>query len=105
MSSIKSTLGALLGTVSSTATVVTSTLNAASGGAGMLNAYVDYHAKQQAKDYAELAKSSDAIASEKAATAAVERARAIKAMNMNAEELALFASVQAAIVQAREAVK
>ena len=104
MSSIKSTLGALLGTVSSTATVVTSTLNAASTGAGMLNAYADHHAKQQAKDYAVLSLSSDAIAAEKAATAAVERARAVKAMNLSAEELALFASVQASTAQALSAV-
>ncbi len=90
MSSVKSTFGALLGTVSSTATVITSTLNAASTGAEMLNAYADHHSKQQRKDYARLELSSDKIAAEKASRAAVERAREIRAMNMNAEELALF---------------
>lgn len=90
MSTVKSTFGALLGTVASTATVVTSTLNAASTGADMLNKYAEHHALQQRKDYAVLALASDDIAAEKAAKAKIERVREIRTMNMNAEELALF---------------
>ena len=94
MSSIKSTLGALLGTVSSTATVATSTLNAASSGAEMLNKYVEKHAKQQRKDYAVEELTMDAVAEEKASIHAVERARTIRAMNLTAEELVLFNDTQ-----------
>lgn len=100
MSSIKSTFGSLLGTVSSTATVVTSTLNAASTGAAMLNQYAEFHAQQQRKDYAVLSLSSDDVAAEKAAIATVERNRTVKAMNLSAEELALFADTQARVKQA-----
>lgn len=94
MSSLKATFGSLLSTVSSTATVVTSTLNAASTGAAMLNQYAEYHASQQRKDYAVLSLSSDDVAAEKAATSQIERLRAVKAMNLSAEELTLFAATQ-----------
>ena len=104
MSTVKSTFGALLGTVASTATTVTSTLNAAAVGAEMLNQYAEHHAKQQRKDYAALAADSDHIAAEKVATARVERARNIRMMNMTAEEKALFEAtlteVKAAIAAA-----
>lgn len=100
MSSIKSTFGSLLSTVSSTATVVTSTLNAASTGAAMLNQYAEFHAQQQRKDYAVLSLSSDDVAAEKAAIATIERNRTVKAMNLSAEELALFADTQARVKQA-----
>ena len=92
MASIKSTFGSVLATVQSTATVVTSTLNAASTGASMLNAYADHHSQQQRKDYAVLSLSSDKIAAEKAATQQIERLRAIKAMSLTDEEKVLFAS-------------
>ena len=94
MSSIKATFGSLLSTVSSTATVVTSTLNAASTGAAMLNQYAEYHAQQQRKDYAVLSLSSDDVAAEKAATNQIERLRAVKSMNLSAEELVLFQTTQ-----------
>ena len=100
MSSLKATFGSLLSTVSSTATVVTSTLNAAATGAAMLNQYAEYHATQQRKDYAVLSLSSDDVAAEKAATSQIERLRAVKAMNLSAEELTLFASTQERVKQA-----
>lgn len=94
MSSIKATFGSLLSTVSSTATVVTSTLNAASTGASMLNSYAEHHATQQRKDYAVLALTQDDVAVEKAAKHQIERLRELKALNMNAEEQAMFLATQ-----------
>lgn len=94
MSSLKATFGSLLSTVSSTATVVTSTLNAASTGAAMLNSYAEHHAQQQRKDYAVLALTQDDVAVEKAAKHQIERLRELKALNMNDEERALFVATQ-----------
>ena len=100
MSSLKATFGSLLSTVSSTATVVTSTLNAASTGASMLNQYAEFHASQQRKDYAVLSLSSDDVAAEKAAISQIERLRTVKSMNLSAEELTLFATTQERVKQA-----
>lgn len=94
MSSLKATFGSLLSTMSSTATVVTSTLNAASTGAAMLNQYAEFHSQQQRKDYAVLSLSSDDVASEKAAISQIERLRSVKSMNLSPEELVLFAATQ-----------
>lgn len=100
MSSIKSTVGSLLGTVQSTATTFTGALNAASTGVSMLNRYAEYHSQQQAKDYAVLSLTQDDVAAEKAAIHAIERVRAVKAMNLSQEELALFAATQERVKQA-----
>ena len=105
MSSLKATFGSLLSTVSSTATVVTSTLNAASTGAAMLNNYAEHHAQQQRKDYAVLALTQDDVAVEKAAKHQIERLRELKALNMNDEERALFVATQDRVRAALTAVK
>ena len=94
MSSIKTTLGSLLGTVTSTATTVTGALNAASTGVGMLNRYAEYHSQQQAKDYAVLSLTQDDVAAEKASIAQIERLRSVKAMNLSPEEMVLFQTTQ-----------
>lgn len=47
MSTTRMSIGALLGTVQSAATTVTSTLDAATGAVGMLNAYVTKAADEQ----------------------------------------------------------
>lgn len=60
----------------------------------MLNQYAEFHASQQRKDYAVLSLSSDDVAAEKAATNQIERLRAVKSMNLSAEELVLFQTTQ-----------
>lgn len=94
MSSIKTTFGALLGTVTSTAATVTSILDAAAEGAAMGKRYAEHHSSQQRKDYAVLSLTQDDVAVERAAKHQIERLRELKALNMNAEEQAMFIATQ-----------
>lgn len=88
--SIKGTFGSILGTVSTTATTITSTIEAAGEGSAMLLAYARHHRSQQAKDYALLALNGDYIASTRASNDMVMRMRETAALNLTAEEQAVW---------------
>lgn len=105
MASIKATFGALLGTVTSSATVITSTLNAASTGAEMLNQYAEMQSKQQRKDYAAMEILCDEMAEDRVAKAQAERLREIKALNLSAEEQVLFLATKERVRVALASVK
>lgn len=85
-SSIKGTFGAVLGSVSTTATTITTAIDAAGEGSAMLLAYARHHRVQQAKDYAMLSMNGDYLAQKKASDQMISIMRETQALNLTPAE-------------------
>ena len=100
MATFQSTFSSLLGTVGSTATAITSTVDALNTGATMLNRYAAHHAEQQAKDYKVLSLSGDKVAARRAAQAEVTALKEVAVLNMSPTEQALYDTTYAEVLAA-----